>query len=301
MNTITLYNNFFDYLKNMHSYNTAIAYGKWVREYLIFLNKKNIEVTSANAGDITDWIVNIRNIASNKYNGAKVSDGSKKQAKAAVKCFYDYLRIHDYIATNPVLKVEVKLNVHNKEKRALSADMIKAMVMNARTVRDKAMILAMSSSGMRISEITNILFEDYIKMRTNNLNYITIVGKGNKPRNIIFSNEVIKMIDKYIREERDDRHTGCATLFLSNRGNQVTTKTFWSVLKHVAKQAGVPFWEDISNHWLRVSCATNMSKHGVDIETIASVLGHSNIATTNTYLKATMEDMEQAVTSISFM
>ncbi len=260
---------------------TIKSYTTHVNKMLDYIGKADVDVTYT---DLIDWQDSISNLASATV-ALKV---------AAVKNYFAFLVKAGVIDSDPSENLE-KPSVHNKAKHYMSPAMVREMVNHARTYRDRASIMLFASTGLRFDEMVNITLADYEEMKKTDNHVLKIMGKGAKERFIYFNEETIKMVDKYLAN-CDIRN--CDRLFMSFQGNPMQANNYGQTLKSIAKNAGIPFWKEISPHCLRAACATMMNEHNVDTGTIRDVLGHASIATTQRYIK-TSEEMKHKAMAVS--
>lgn len=261
-------NNYISYLKaDKKSERTISEYTKYVTKMLNFIGKKENEITYT---DLIEWKASISHLASS----------SVCLQIAAIKSYFKFLFDAEMIEKNPAEKL-TRPEKKNKVKPYPDGSMIRAMVENARTDRDSAIILLFSTTGLRVSELINITLEQYLNMGENC--EIVIEGKGSKQRTVYINEETKKSIDLYLLHRPD---TDCDKLFVSFQGGMIHSNNLSQTLKSIARNAGIPFWKDISNHWLRAAAATMYAEAGVPIEDIRDLLGHSSISTTSVYVKS---------------
>lgn len=281
-----------DFIKHMNaSYapNTRESYTRYINSLLNFTNKKDIEITS---GDINEWLAWM---ADNGRSGA-----TRKQALDSVKAYYKYLVEGGCVEFNPCRLVKAP-SVKNKPKHYMDSEMIQNMAVHAKSYRDKAIILLYASSCMRVSELTGITIEEYMDMKARGDNRIEIKSKREKRRFVDFSLEAQEYIDKYI-PIRNAGKVKCNKLFLTNQGNQLARSNLNTALKNIAKEAGIPFYEDMSNHQLRSAGATiYYEEDGMTIPELQELLGHEKPATTLLYTKASHERVARKVRDKRFM
>lgn len=269
------------YLENK-SKNTKAAYESAVNNMLAFVNKSESEIT---IDDLNNWV---------KELNTHYSSGSVYQKIKAVQNYYKFLMAHNIVTNDPSYYIEAP-KVYAKEKPYISEDMAKAIVANARNIRDKAIVMLMLSTGLRVGELVELKKSDYIEMKAAENNYLTIVAKGNKPHIIYFNQQVSEAIDLYLASRND----GCEYLFATAQNGQIHRNNLSQSIKTMAKNAGIPFWKDICNHSLRSACATIMNDKGVDLATIRDTLGHSSSSTTMRYIK-TNNSRQAAVEGMIF-
>ena len=273
--------NYLTYLKaESRSPNTISSYIHYVQSALDFINKeeKNIDYN-----DINNWLAN-NNLSSN----------TKRLMKAAIKNYFDFLVKTGQIATNPVSQINLPA-LKVKQKHCPKSYMIRGLIDNCFNIRDQAMIMFLATTGLRFNEMINITLHQFSNMTGESGREIEIVGKGNKRRTIYINDDTKDLVDKYllIRGEQE------GPLFITNRNDKVKNN-FNLMLKQVAKKAGIPFWQDISAHWLRVAFATTKANNGIPLHIIQYSLGHSNIKTTMSYIKNDQEAINKAMMTMAF-
>lgn len=147
-------------------------------------------------------------------------------------------------------------------------------------LRDKAMLEMVYATGLRVSELVNLKFE--------NINFVDgfvlIRGKGNKERIIPFGDTAAFFVEKYVKEARvlKDPKVTCPYIFLSSKGLAPMTRiAFWYRVKVYAKQIGLLSLP--SPHTFRHAFATHLLNHDADLRTVQMLLGHSSLTITQIY------------------
>lgn len=278
-----MYNTYIVHLQaNGKSNRTIHEYINYVKQMLNYIGKPEKEIT---IDDLEDWRSSITYLSSN----------SQRLQIAAVKSYFRFLMQYGVIDTNPAEGM-VPPTPKAKEKACPKSWMLRAMVENAPTRRDKAMILMFATTGLRFDELTNIKLSQYLDMEGESHREITIVGKGSKPRKVYVNDETKSAIDEYLK----NRNTDSDILFASHQGNHIKNNNFNQALKSIAKKAGIPFWQDVTAHWLRVSFATIKASENTPLNYIQAALGHSSIKTTMRYIKNSQEDINNIMSKTSF-
>lgn len=272
---------YINYLKaSKKSPQTIELYTNYINRFLNWIDKDETEVTFT---DIVDYQANL-----------ETSPATICTHLASLKSYYGFLKKAGIVAVNPAEEVE-KPKVNSKPKHYMDKDMITAMVANARTSRDKAIILFYATTGVRVSELINITLEDYYN--SCETHEITILGKGNKKRVVYVNAQVREAIEAYLK---DRAKYDCPYLFMGFQGRQMRKESLSRTLKCVARNAGIPFWEDISNHAMRSAFATIASENGVPVDTIKEAMGHANLKTTSIYIKNTQKNINNAMANMVF-
>ena len=146
-------------------------------------------------------------------------------------------------------------------------------------LRDRALIELLYATGMRVSELLAVRLED-LNLRGGHL---TCMGKGSKERLVPMGGPAVAWIRRYLSAARPDllSRQSSPWLFVNARGNRLSRVGFWKILKNHGRQAGLP--RDLSPHVIRHSFATHLLERGADLRSIQSLLGHSDISTTQIY------------------
>ena len=154
-------------------------------------------------------------------------------------------------------------------------------------LRDKAMLETMYSSGLRVSEL--------LKLEKGQVNFtkgvITVFGKGAKERKVPIADYAVDFIKQYIKEVRNKgKNKESKFLFLSLKGEQLSRVYFFKQVKKYSELAGIE--TNVSPHTLRHSFATHLLNHGAQLRIVQSMLGHTNIATTQIYTHVSSEKLK---------
>lgn len=278
--------NFEVYIKtNDYSANTIKNYYRWIAAFEKYVGKADSDVTS----------LDVMNYKAKLMEEGK-SSASVALALSSLRTYFGFLFDNGIITTNPMAPVKTP-KVHNKEKHYMSAEMIHDMYNAATNLRDKAIILTYASTGMRVSELTNIILKQYEAMQVDGVNYITIIGKGNKAGNVYFNNETQTAINDYLATRNDD----CPYLFASHCGGKINASNLCLTMKKCARYAGIPFWQEIGNHALRSAAATIYCESGVPVVVVRDLLRHGSITTTNRYVKTSTANVSNAVMNMNFV
>jgi integrase/recombinase XerD len=145
----------------------------------------------------------------------------------------------------------------------------------------RAMLECLYSTGMRVSELVNINIAD-INFKEN---WIRVLGKGNKFRDVPIGPKAKEAIAAYL-ENRRERFDNCAdNVFLNNRGKKLTRGGFWKQLRQLSLLGNIT--GRVYPHRIRHSTASHLLSNGVDIRVLQELLGHSSITTTQIYTHVT--------------
>ena len=154
-------------------------------------------------------------------------------------------------------------------------------------IRDKAMLEFAYATGMRVTEIISLNVED-----VNLVNGYVTCKNGNKQRNIPLGSLSLKALKEYMESSRpimiksDDEKA----LFVNVNGKRLTRQGFWKIVKFYKEQAHIT--KDITPHVLRHSFATHLLQNGADLKAIQTMLGHSDISSTQVYMQFQDESLK---------
>ena len=242
--------NYLTYLKaESRSANTISSYIHYVQSALDFIGKEEKDV---DYNDINNWLAN-NNLSSN----------TKRLMKAAIKNYFDFLVKTDQITTNPVSQINLPA-LKIKQKHCPKSYMIRELINNCSNIRDQAMIMFLATTGLRFNEMISITLDQFHNMTGELGREIEVVGKGNKRRTIFINDDTKNLVDKYLLVRGEQN----GPLFITNRNESVKNNNFNLMLKQVAKKAKIPFWQDVSAHWLRVAFATTKANSGIPLHII---------------------------------
>ena len=145
--------------------------------------------------------------------------------------------------------------------------------------RDRAMIELLYATGMRVSELTGLRLSaiDF------GMGLVRVTGKGNKQRLIPVHFEALDTVRRYMNGARAALLKGkvSTVLFVTARGGGMTRQAFWVAVKRNGKKAGI--FHHLSPHVLRHTFATHLLEGGADLRSVQTMLGHTDLATTEIY------------------
>ena len=238
----------------------------------------------------------------NKYAMNLLNNGLKRTSinrkLSALHSFYKFLcrRSVGIMTYNPFDSDEGCIRFKNAQKnyiakRALVTDEVKTMFDLAKMdnsiigVRDLLVLELLATTGMRRAEVCEIKIGDI--QLTQSVYAINIVGKGNKERIIVASNEVMGIINKYmnmrgITMKDKDEYLLVSHANRKSGSGKVSTNMIYRIVKHYAELADIDP-DTISPHTLRHTFATQCIGMGTPIQDVQQLMGHASINTTELY------------------
>lgn len=196
-----------------------------------------------------------------------------------IKSFFKWTTEEGYTEENISKKIK-EPRINERTPKFLTEQEIDKLRDACESDFESALLEFCFSSGCRIGEIAKINVKD-INWDDNSVN---IIGKGNRPRKIYFSDECKERLDKYLKSRRGNDEALFTTERLPHR---MSIEQLRGRIKKIAKKAGIN--GSIYPHKLRHSYATYMLNHGAPLEAIRQLLGHENINTTLLYAKLSEE------------
>lgn len=210
---------------------------------------------------------------------------------SCLRSFFSFLCKQSYITSDPTEavsspKLPKKLPIYLTEEelhRLLSAPNREENT----GIRDFAILVLLSYTGMRLSELTSLNI-DSINLSEG---YVRILGKGNKERIVPLIESVTKAISDYLNIRPITEDTA---LFLNREKKRLSTRSVENIVYKYGKIAGIPK-EKLSPHKLRHTFATMLHNKDVDILDIQALLGHASIATTQIYTHTNPKRLRKVV------
>lgn len=147
------------------------------------------------------------------------------------------------------------------------------------STRNRVMMELLYATGIRVSELTNLsLAQVNIKMQ-----YLKVLGKGNKERYIPMTSYVTLLLKKYVEEERSFflEQQDSSYVFLTKKGNPISREQVYQIVQKISQDSTVI--KHFSPHSFRHTFATHLLENGADLRSIQELLGHSDINTTTVY------------------
>ncbi|MDP3468217.1 MAG: site-specific tyrosine recombinase XerD [Daejeonella sp.] len=265
-------------LERSLSANTIEAYLHDVGMLIQFLKGKSLkkELSEVSANDLKDFLIWINELGMLPPTQARVLSG--------LKAFFKYLVLDNQIKNDPSALIESP-KTSRKLPDTLSILEINKLIdaidlSKAEGMRNKAMLEILYGCGLRVSELTSLKISNLFL----DIDFIKILGKGDKERLVPIGSEAIKFIRIFIEEVRV--HIAVKPgkedfVFLNMRGNPISRVMVFLIIKDLAKKAGIN--KSISPHTFRHSFATHLIEGGADLRAVQEMLGHESITTTEIY------------------
>ena len=241
----------------------------------ILINIK-INYLKVDNGQINEYLKNLQDI------GKKTSTISRNLA--SIRSFYQYLIRIKKIKNDPTENIQSP-KVEKRVPSVLTSQEVELLLdqpkdIDLKGTRDKAMLEVAYATGMRVTEIISLDLED-VNLEEG---FVSCKAVG-KQRNIPLGSMSIKALKEYIEEARPImiKDENEKSLFVNVNGKRLTRQGFWKIVKFYKEQAHIT--KDITPHVLRHSFATHLLQNGADLKAIQTMLGHSDISSTQVYMQ----------------
>lgn len=219
-------------------------------------------------------------LANEKLRG--VMDTTLEGTRQVLNAYFNWLHRERLIDINPVANLTV-IKCAKKIKNIYSEIDVERMKFAAKTMRDRAIVCFLLSTGCRISEMVQLNKDDLDLVNLE----CTVFGKGAKERTVYFDPVTGMLLRDYINQRNDID----PALFVSRHGKRITSGAVREMMAKLAKAANV---DHVHPHKFRRTLATNLIRHGMPIQEVAMILGHDKIETTMEYVVLDKTDVKNS-------
>ncbi len=203
---------------------------------------------------------------------------------ASIRLFYQYLLKNKVVKEDPTNKIQSP-KIEKRAPSILSSQEVSLLLEqpsgeDLKSIRDKAMLEMAYATGMRVSEMISLDVDDI------DLDSSSVTCKTeNKQRIIPLGKMSLQALKEYIENARNNliRNEDERALFVNINGKRLTRQGFWKIIKFYKEQAHIT--KEITPHVLRHSFATHLLQNGADLKAIQTMLGHSDISSTQVYMQ----------------
>lgn len=281
-------------LRNYSSH-TIDAYRRDIQHFLAFCQQRQLTLQNIERADLQDYLVL-------RIEQDKLNKSSLQRKISAIRQFMAWLQQHPEHPLEYQPSQDIQIKGHH---RALPAMMDIQMVEqlleqappNENTddeeyqlwIRDKAILELFYSSGLRLSELQGLCFQDIDTQRKQ----VKVLGKGNKYRIVPIGSKAIKSLKAWqdIYAKWNKIMTPTAPVFISRQGKILSTRQIQNRVKYQAQRAGINI--NLHPHLLRHCFASHLLANSRDLRAVQELLGHKNIDTTQIYTHLNFEQLQQ--------
>ncbi|MDB5283124.1 MAG: integrase [Bacteroidota bacterium] len=279
--------NWQSYIKGFKSYlqlekslsgNSVEAYLRDVGKLVNYLEvaKLNLNVEDVTLEHLEGFVKSIHEFGFDAHSQARIISG--------IRAFYKYLMVEDVLSNNPAELLEAP-KMSRKLPDTLSLQEINALIdsidmSTPEGTRNRAMLEVLYGCGLRVTELVTLKISNLFL----DVEFIKVIGKGDKERLVPIGSQAIKFIKMYkdtVRVHTPVQKGEEDFLFLNRRGKHLTRMYVFTVIKDCAAKVGLQ--KIISPHTFRHSFATHLIEGGADLRAVQEMLGHASITTTEIY------------------
>jgi integrase/recombinase XerD len=272
---------------------TIAAYSSDLAQFAEFLEKRDIMLSQARREDVREYI---QELFSNHLDARSVG-----RKLSAIRHLYRHLLLDAKIDQDPTLNIDLPKqwkvlpkSLSRTEVGAILAEAASPPNETARAhalvLRNRAMMELLYAGGVRVSEVADARLAD-LKL---DMGYIMVRGKGDKERMVPLGTPAQQALQEYLKNGREALASkkkmlkNSPLLFVGTGGRRLTRQRVWQLVGKASLRAG----RHASPHMLRHSCATHMVENGADLRTVQTILGHSDISTTQIYTHVALDRLK---------
>jgi site-specific recombinase XerD len=272
---------------------TQETYTRFLKSFIVWLSRNNLEKLKPHElNDEHIWSYRVYLSKRNTTKKEPIKKSTRNYYLIALRALLNYFADRN-IAALPAEKIKLTKEKKERTVKFLDLNQIEKLLLAPDTttktgLRDRAILETLFSTGLRVAELINLNREQIKASRDSEILEVSIVGKGNHPRTVYFSDRALRAIHFYLRTRKDNEKA----LFVRYKGPKdsslrLTPRSVESIVKKYAKKTGISVLT--TPHTLRHSYATDLLSQGVDLRMIQEFLGHRNIATTQIYTHITSQ------------
>ncbi|MYH69607.1 MAG: tyrosine recombinase XerC [Gammaproteobacteria bacterium] len=205
---------------------------------------------------------------------------SLRRNLSSIRAFYKYLLAKGEVTKNPAEGITTP-KTEKRLPKTLDVDQTSRLVEikgdKALTLRDRAILELMYSSGLRLAECVSLDIYS-VDIRDG---LVTVTGKGNKTRKVPVGNYALDAVGAWLKVRPQLAALDETALFVSTRGKRISARSVQQRMRHWALKQGLD--TNVHPHMLRHSFATHLLESSGDLRAVQELLGHADISTTQVY------------------
>ena len=278
--------------------NTLSSYRRDLRRYSEHLTRRGIDdLAAVTEIDVSEFLVALR-------RGDPDTGAVPLSAVSAARSLIAVRGLHKFAAAEGLTDIDVARGVKpptpgRRLPKSLTLDEVLALLDGAGgdsptdgplTLRNRALLELLYSTGARISEVVGLDLDDV----DTHARSVLLRGKGGKQRLVPVGRPAVEALDNYLVRGRPGlatRGRGTPAIFLNARGGRLSRQSAWQVLQDAAERAGIA--STVSPHTMRHSFATHLLEGGADVRVVQELLGHASVTTTQIYTLVTVNALRE--------
>jgi integrase/recombinase XerC len=264
---------------------TLQAYGKDLAHFSAYCENHATEPLTASPQELRGFIADL--------SAEGIASVSVNRALSSLRGFYRWLQRFGLRADDPSQALRNLKTAKRLPAFLWEGEMAEFAELPDRAgilwpLRDKALILAMYSAGLRISELASLT----LPALEDDLSGARVRGKGDKDRCVFFSREGSEALAAYLpsRAARISGEAPTEKLFINRKGGGLSVPGIRWIIAQYAERSGLQ--KNVHPHALRHSFATHLVNSGCDVRLVQELLGHASLSTTQRYTHLDMERLK---------
>lgn len=258
---------------------SIVNYGRALRNFFMYVHKAPADITT---NDIRLYLYNYQQLRN-------ISNRSLDKYRMYICTFFTWAFDNEYLPSNPTKKLP-KIKFVPKPRESMSQIELEYIRGACKTLREKAIVEFLYSTGCRVSELCGATKAD-VNWAANPVT-VHLFGKGQKHRNSYLNAKAEVALRTYLESRADN----CDALFCTEKGekHKLGKGQVEKIIKKIVARAELNTNKRISPHVFRHTTATTALNNGMPIEEIQALLGHSNIGTTMIYAHTNEEAVKMS-------
>ena len=250
---------------------TLELYNLYLDDFFFTVNKKVEDIT---ANDIRVYLYTTQ-------ENRNISNRTLGSRRTAIHAFFEWAANEGYVNKNPCRSIK-NIKYERIQKKPLSEMELERIRLTCQTVREKAMIEFLYSTGARVTEACIVKKSDVDFYKGE----VVVLGKGNKHRKTYLNARSKLLLQQYLNSRDDESEY----LFVSDRKPHQALKkeAIEKIVREIGRKSGLD--RPLTPHLFRHTLATMLLQRGTPITEVQKILGHVNINTTTIYAKVSDED-----------
>jgi integrase/recombinase XerD len=266
--------------------NTLLAYRRDLSKLSLYLSRNSVLIVEAGREDVRGFLADLHR--------QRLSARAIARHLASLRGLFQFLMREGEIRHDPTAQIDSPRLAQALPKYLAANEIEKLLAQpdlsTSAGLRDSAMLQVLYATGMRVSELISVRWEDFDA----GLGIVRCLGKGGKERLIPVGKAALRSLADYVAQGRPKlaaRRAGVPYLFLNQRGGKLSRVGFWKIISRYGRSAGIA--TPLTPHLVRHSFATHLLERGADLRSIQLMLGHSDISTTQIYTQVVQERLRE--------
>lgn len=254
---------------------TLKLYNQVLRLFFVQLRKSPEDVKT---NDVRAWLYQYQR----QHN---ISNRTLESYRVILHGFFSWATNEEYLSKNPMAHIN-PIKYTKKQRHAMQPIELEYIRQACETLRESAIIETLYSTGCRVSELAALKLSDIDW----NKSEVTLFGKGAKYRQAYLNAKALVSIQRYLATRSDS----CESLFVSDHAphKALGKSGLERMVRNITARAGESVKTHVTPHVFRHTTATTAIAHGMPVQDVQQMLGHSNINTTMVYIELNQNEVK---------